>query len=279
MQETVQNVKPDKTGTALRTSSTEETSNSKSGDGGGQPGPIANGPGRQGMLEQLARQSQNETSKSTEQADNLVGGEQTTQQRKGFTPKDVRATVAVPRSYIEQVWKQRNPDSQTPPKNEDLQIVQTEVTTKIENLVVQLLDRQHQGESQDKQVQVVVLDSLPAPEILPPSLASKAMAWTGQYWTTLAMFGVAIFSLLMLRSMVRSVPPTAAAAAAAAAPALKVETEAAGVSDSNSDAERSERTRLRIKKGTSLKDDLADMVREDPDSAAAILKSWIGKAA
>src|SRR5262249_2274490 len=136
VQQTTQNVKPDKAGTALRTSGVEETSNSKTGEGGGQPGPIANGPGRQGMLEALARQSQSETSKVTEQSDMLVGGEQTTQQRKGLTPKEVWATVAVPRNYLEQIWKQRNPESQTAPKPEDLQIVQTELTTKIENLVV-----------------------------------------------------------------------------------------------------------------------------------------------
>ena len=44
------------------------------------------------------------------------------------------------------------------------------------------------------------------------------------------------------------------------------------------DPDAPERTRLRIKKGVSLKDDLAEMVREDPEAAAAILKSWIGKA-
>jgi flagellar M-ring protein FliF len=279
VQETVQSVRPDKQGTALRTSSTDESSNSKTGDGGGQPGPIANGPGRQGALELLARSSESDTKKSVETSDLMVGGEQTTHQRKGLTPKEVWATVAVPRKYIEQIWKQRNPDSQTAPKSEDLQIVQNELTTKIENLVLPLLDRQHQGESQDKQVQVVVLDSIPAPDIVPPSMASKAMAWTGQYWTTLAMFGVAMFSLMVLRSMVKGIPPSGAAAAAAAVPALTVESVEARSSDNKSDPDRTERTKLRIKKGTSLKDDLADMVREDPDSAAAILKSWIGKAA
>jgi flagellar biosynthesis/type III secretory pathway M-ring protein FliF/YscJ len=36
---------------------------------------------------------------------------------------------------------------------------------------------------------------------------------------------------------------------------------------------------LRIKKGVSLKDDLVEMVQEDPDAAAAILRNWIGNKA
>jgi hypothetical protein len=35
---------------------------------------------------------------------------------------------------------------------------------------------------------------------------------------------------------------------------------------------------LRFKKGKSLKDDLVEIVREDPDAAADILRSWISKA-
>ncbi|MCG8449919.1 MAG: hypothetical protein MI725_10110, partial [Pirellulales bacterium] len=36
--------------------------------------------------------------------------------------------------------------------------------------------------------------------------------------------------------------------------------------------------RLRLKKGTRLKDDLTEIVREDPEAAAAILRSWIENA-
>jgi flagellar biosynthesis/type III secretory pathway M-ring protein FliF/YscJ len=34
-----------------------------------------------------------------------------------------------------------------------------------------------------------------------------------------------------------------------------------------------------LKKGKSLKDDLVEIVHEDPDAAAEILRSWIGKVA
>jgi flagellar biosynthesis/type III secretory pathway M-ring protein FliF/YscJ len=35
---------------------------------------------------------------------------------------------------------------------------------------------------------------------------------------------------------------------------------------------------LKLKKGVSMKDDLTEIVREDPDAAAAIIRGWIGNA-
>ena len=46
------------------------------------------------------------------------------------------------------------------------------------------------------------------------------MAWTGRYWSTLAMLGVAMFSLLVLRSVVNGKPSDPASAAAASASSL-----------------------------------------------------------
>jgi flagellar biosynthesis/type III secretory pathway M-ring protein FliF/YscJ len=38
------------------------------------------------------------------------------------------------------------------------------------------------------------------------------------------------------------------------------------------------RPKLRLKRGPSLKEDLSELVKEDPDGAAAILRTWIGNA-
>lgn len=279
VQEITENVKPDPKSVTQREVSKSDTSKQTMSDGGGQPGAVAQGPGRQGILDQLANQSVSETSSETTEAQSIVGGEKTRRERTGFTPKEVWATVTVPRSYIETIWKQRNPESEKPPSDEDMRIVQEQVVKKVEDIVAPLLPRQVKGQDQWKQVQVVVLDSLPVPDIAPPSLASNAMAWTGRYWTTLAMFGVTIFSLLVLRSIVKSVPPSdTAGPTVTVGPKLSVESDAAPSAAQEEESEEPERTRLRIKKGTSLKDDLAAMVKEDPDSAASILRTWIGKA-
>ena len=101
------------------------------------------------------------------------------------------------------------------------------------------------------------------------------------------MAGLALVSLMMLRSMVKSIPP--------ADPNLAFAAPKSGGRDGNesSPSERAAasatprgsrraaekvRPKLRLKKGPTLKDDLTEMVREDPDGAAAILRTWIGNA-
>ena len=94
------------------------------------------------------------------------------------------------------------------------------------------------------------------------------------------MLGVAMFSLMVLRNVVNGQPTNSGTPASAAAPTLKLqgdEPQAVSPAASNAEAPQ-ERPRLRLKKGTSLKDDLAEIVREDPDTAADILRAWIGKA-
>jgi flagellar M-ring protein FliF len=88
-----------------------------------------------------------------------------------------------------------------------------------------------------------------------------------------------VFSLLVLRGVVKGAPPSEGAAATGASPALTLHAdEPATEIDSETGEPADARPRLRLKKGKSLKDDLVEIVREDPDAAADILRSWIGKA-
>ena len=96
------------------------------------------------------------------------------------------------------------------------------------------------------------------------------------------MLGVAMFSLLIMRSVVKGVPPSDAAAVGSAAPSLLLQSDDGTAGDASAATEgepAEERPRLRLKKGKSLKDDLVEIVHEDPEAAAEILRSWIGKAA
>ena len=54
--------------------------------------------------------------------------------------------------------------------------------------------------------------------------------------------------------------------------------ETAAASPEERELEEDGRPKLRLNKGPTLKDDLTDIVREDPDAAAAILRNWIGNA-
>ncbi len=279
VEETTHNVKPDPKTAVRHESESQETSTQSSGNAGGRPGFSSQGPARQAVAA-TTPESKNETTSKTSDADNVVGMEDSRITKKGYTPREVSATVTIPSSYIKSVWIARNPAATAPPKPEDLTIVQTDVVQKVENIVDPLLVLQaNKGENTYKHVRVVVLDTLPAPTIEPPSMASQAVAWTGRYWSTVAMLGVAMFSLLVLRSVVKGTPsdPAATTASAPHSP-LTLHTAEPTDAAEGDDSEESNRPKLRLKKGSSVKDDLVEIVREDPDAAADILRSWISKA-
>ena len=108
--------------------------------------------------------------------------------------------------------------------------------------------------------------------------------WLNQYWTTLGLLGLGMVSLVMLRSMVRSMPeagvaagansraasagPSGHAGAALAAPSEPEETE--------KETPAPAKTRRFAVAGGSLKDELSELVSTDPDTAANILRNWIG---
>src|SRR6476659_3512736 len=261
VEETTHTAKPDpKTAARTETSQTEDITSSTP-DTGGQPGQTAQGPNRQVATQSAATTPQNRTHNESTRTDNVVGIEDSRVLKKGYTPKEVWATVSIPGSYIKSLWTARNPTATAPPKPEDLATVQTDAVQKVENIVDTLLLLQsNKGENTYKHVHVVVLESLPVPTIEPPSMSSKAIAWTGRYWNTLAMLGVAMFSLLVLRSVVNGKPSNPANVATASASALTLQAENSKTSSEESgEASEEERPKLRLKKGTSVKADLMDI--------------------
>ena len=88
------------------------------------------------------------------------------------------------------------------------------------------------------------------------------------------MLALAVASLLMLRSIVRSGPPLPPT------PELKLPDLGAKTPEAAAaEAEGKQKGRLKRRPGgQSLRDELVEIVREDPDTAANILRGWIGNA-
>jgi flagellar M-ring protein FliF len=281
VEQTTHNLKPDKTGIAVTRETTSEESDTQTiADQGGRPGVVVQGPNRQGGAAPQQRQKQNEKSSNTTDIENIVPVEQSQTVKRGYTPKEMWAIVTIPSSYVETVWRQRNPTVTDPPKPQDLEFVKGEIRTTVENIVDPLLLLQAlKVENTYKHVRVEFLETLPVPAIEPPSTTSQALAWTGRYWSTLAMLGVAVFSLMVLRSVVKGGPPNTGTNTEVAGPKLSLQTDNPPSAVDEQQQEAGEkRPRLRLKKGSSLKDDLVEIVHEDPDAAAEILRSWISKA-
>lgn len=196
----------------------------------------------------------------------------------GLVPKHVRVSVSIPTDYVHRVWREQTPDA-TPddrPTTEQLDRIKGNTTTEIQNIVMPQLPEQ-EGKKDFNVVQVSYLPSLTPTPSTPPSLASEAWFWTQQHSSSLLTGLFALIVLVMLRSVIKAIP--------ASEPAMSLDLpatpdRAAGDNDSAGEEKpENKRPRLKLNKGPTLKDDLAEIVREDPDAAAAILRSWISKAA
>ena len=87
------------------------------------------------------------------------------------------------------------------------------------------------------------------------------------------MIGLAVVSLVMLRSMIKAVPEPASAPLG---PQRIVGDDSEPI-DENETPEQAVANRLQRFSGSgrSLRDELSELVQEDPDTAAGILRNWI----
>ncbi len=219
--------------------------------------------------------SEEETSQRTEQS--TVSGSKQEIRLAPLAPQRVTAAIGIPSSYIEQVWQKRNPaapgEEPRKPSATDLRQTQEEKIKEIQEYVATLIDLPKEVlPNPIPQVMVKVFDQLPAIEIPEPGIGEHAVAWFGSHWSTLGTGLLGVLSLVMLRSVVRSAP---ASARAAEPSGLEVEQVAAAEEVEAKPASAS-RLRRRERTGTSLREELVEIVREDPESAASVLRTWIG---
>ncbi len=286
LEQTSQTTTPEGETVSIREETQDESDKVSEVDNGGRPGATAQGPLRN-KDENPAVTVKNDHTKNLTQTDFLAGQKSEYLRQAALVPRNVRAAITVPTSYLLSVWRedertQGNDPNQPLPNdiNDKLDALKLTVTKDIENAVIPLLPKEL-AKSVLSNVKVVYFKTLTPESIEGPTTATQALGWASKNFNTMTMAVVALVSLMMLRSMVKSIPAAEPAAAIGGA-TLALDTvegsssQAAG--DTDEDETGGKRPRLRLKKGDSLKDDLVEIVREDPDAAAAILRSWIGNA-
>lgn len=275
----------------IRSKETTRSTESQTAGAAGRPGVTAqNGiPSANSPLAVGAGGNSNKNEETDAEQVNEYGKKLTQTRRQGLIPEKVTVSVGVPSSYYEKIWHEQHPTpvgqpAKTPDPKE-LERIQQVQSIEIQKCVVQLVPPMAVAADVRPQVAVTTFQSITMPELPLPSVTDHALDWFGQYWSTLGMCCLGLVSLVMLRSMVKS----AAAPAPAAAPNDSVfsitspseeESPAAVGSESvaASAGAGSARLKRRLRGGPTLRDELAEIVREDPDGAASILRSWIGSA-
>lgn len=180
------------------------------------------------------------------------------------TPRAVRATVTIPRSYVESIWKHQHPDADKRPTDKQLQHVQDDVVAKVQCIVEPLLPRPTNIQDDHKQVRVVVLDCVSAPPPTEPtSLADQTLAWAGRHGSTLAVLGVAAIGLLVLRVATK----TSSRDTDQPAPHPSI-VNVATSADPMDETEAAPRHLEHVSLETPVGDDGATVARDDPSAAA-----------
>jgi flagellar M-ring protein FliF len=141
-----------------------------------------------------------------------------------------------------------------------------------------------QGTNPYPHISVSTFTDLAAIPATPPSFADTSVVWLGDNWRTLAMLGVGLLCLMVMRSMLNSTATSGVAANAAEMGEAQAGTNLSIASEGDESTESSgEVTSPRLKRfqaaGGDLKNELQLLVKEDPDAAANILRTWIGEAA
>lgn len=254
----------------------------------GPPGLDAQGPIRRGAPVESVAGATNENTSNVSDTDSFIPTANEVRLQAGLEPQRVRATITVPSEYLLRVYYEQTPgaDRSQPPDDTRLTQIKETETEKIQKSVTKLLPREIAEANYYPDVEVAFIQSLTPDAVEPPSLASEGLMWANANSGSLVMAGLALVSLLMLRSMVKAIPPadpniafSSPTLAAEAKRAEQAATASSAAPASSSLGKAGPRPRLRLKKGPTLKDDLSEMVREDPDGAAAVLRSWIGNAA
>jgi len=273
-------IKYDPRPTTLASMNQKESESKRRPLDAGRPGLSAQQPNQQAAVSDK-NESEETSEASREETLAVTNQDYTQKQMASLTPKRVTVTVSVPSQYYVDVWHSQNP---TPagqplatPDPAQLKKIEDDTKKTVETTVVTLLPEQAKGEDPYPQVYVSTAPQVPEMSTPEPAMADTAMAWLATNWQTLASVFFGVFGIFMLRGMLAAKGADGDGMSDAA---IDSAISGAGKDGSSNEDEVSMdgmlKKRFAQQTGPNLKSELADMVREDPDTALGILQSWIG---
>ncbi len=275
--------------------SRKDSENSKSSPGG-PPGSDANGIGNKAQRIDSSVAGQSSKLKESEANERRVTGTDVTRTEKaGLTPTKVAVSIGIPESHYRKVFAHRerisNPelaeDKIPAPTVPQLTDLKAELEATIRSAVETVAMGIREGDDRKPFVNVYAYPDLPPPEFPEPSMASNAMVWFGESWSTLALLLVVLVSLGMMFSWIKSQGDTDTDREFAEGFGLEVPDNMGDQLDISHDDEGetgAEGGRTRSKpefdvSGGEMKEDLSTLIKENPDAVVNLLKTWIGDAA
>ena len=194
----------------------------------------------------------------------------------GLTPVSATVSVGVPISYFQNVWRLRNSGAShrglTAADQAAIDAIRIEETAKIQRHVAQLLPSGGGAAKAAELVAVTTFQDIPAEQPPVPGFGADALAWLRQSWATLGMIAARLAGLLVLRSVIR-----AASAAGGGPSTLPNDNRNESSSEGGSAVVPPPHARGFHNPAPSPRDEVSELVEADPDTAAGILRTWIGQ--
>ena len=261
---------------------------SSSAPTGGRPGAEPNAVGNRSVAVGGGTQSEKSRTETNTTQQNLPGIQQTDTTSSGLQERFVTVSIEVPRSLFKKIWHQKNPvpegQEAKQPEQTALDAIENDVVTNIESAVVMLIPKAPAGESSFPRVQVTAFDDLPMPAPTPPGVSDTAASWFAGNWQTLALFALGAFAIFFLRGMIQSAQTAALEDAQSKRLAIDRAADSGGEREDEQEGEdlgdfgNSLRGRFQTS-GRSLREELTELVRDDPDAAANVIQNWMREAA
>jgi flagellar M-ring protein FliF len=208
-----------------------------------------------------------------------------------LVPTTVTVAIGIPKSYYRNLWKKENPFQEghksTLRTTEQMATFEESINHDIRRLVTNSVPTIQSTTNPSDAITVVSFENTLVPPVTDPPATARVANWLNQNWSTLGMMGIGVFSLLILRSMIRSIPPVATSPVVALEETISSsnslstsppETEGADNDSGNPDSGNPELLLHRRATTSTIRDELAEVVRDDPEAAAKVLSTWIGNA-
>ena len=266
----------------------------------GTPGAQSNVPGINGSA--TVRTEPVETTKemSRESNESIVGGQIAQTKTAGFPVKSVSVAVGIPESFVRKLWHKENPLAEgedfVEPEIDQLNKFFDTQKVKIEEKISALIPTRPKGEDSYSGIVVMMDPDFPVDPVPEPAMTDYAFTWLSGNWQAIALFFFGGFAIVALRGMVKSTT----------APPKKVEEEVDEETlrlEEEARREAEEQARLRLIKkldvdpnegskdeeenelmkrfgagGRPVREQLTELVVQNPEAAATILRAWIGEA-
>ncbi len=259
----------------------------------GPPGSDTNGIGMKPQRIESTAAGQSSKTKESEANERRVAGHDASRTEiAGLNPRKVAVTVGVPESHYRKVHNHRylvstpdaKPEDVPAPTPQQLTDIKTEIEATIRSAVETVAMGVRDGDDRKPYVSVYAYTDLARPEFPEPSVASNAMVWLGQSWSTLALIILVLVSLGMMFSWIKSQADGESDRKFAEGFGLEVPENMGDQLDIGDDEEGVEGGKSRSKpefevSGGEMKEDLSTLIKENPDAVVNLLKSWIGDAA